>query len=82
MPGSDSRHPTPEQDEKRRIDGALEEGFEETFPGSDPVSVSQLAHSKADHHIKRDDQDAPRRPLPLVNTANSRILRYSGTGRR
>jgi hypothetical protein len=41
------------EDEKRRLDEALEEGLEETFPGSDPVNLTQPAHSKADHHIKR-----------------------------
>ena len=41
--------------EKRRLDRALEEGLEETFPGSDPVSVIQPAPSKADHHVKRKD---------------------------
>ncbi len=39
--------------EKRQLDQALEEGLEETFPGSDPVNVIQPAPSKADHHIKR-----------------------------
>ena len=39
--------------EKRKLDNALEEGLEETFPGSDPVNVTQPAPSKADHHIKR-----------------------------
>jgi hypothetical protein len=42
-----------EADEKRRLEEALEEGLEETFPGSDPVNVTQPAHSKADGHIKR-----------------------------
>jgi hypothetical protein len=41
--------------EKRRLDEALEEGLEETFPGSDPVSVTQPAPSKADHYVKRKD---------------------------
>jgi hypothetical protein len=41
--------------DKRQLDDALEEGLEETFPGSDPVSVTQPAPSKADHHIKRTD---------------------------
>jgi hypothetical protein len=41
--------------EKRRLDEALEEGLEETFPGSDPVNVTQPAPSKADHYIKRKD---------------------------
>ena len=41
--------------EKRRLDRALEQGLEETFPGSDSVSVTQPAPSKADHHVKRND---------------------------
>jgi hypothetical protein len=40
---------------KRRLDRALEEGLEETFPGSDSVSVTQPAPSKADHHVKRSE---------------------------
>ena len=41
--------------EKRRLDDALEEGLEETFPASDPVSVTQPPPSKGDHHVKRRD---------------------------
>jgi hypothetical protein len=41
--------------EKRRLDQALEEGLEETFPGSDPVNVTQPAPSKPDNHVKRKD---------------------------
>jgi hypothetical protein len=41
--------------EKRKLDDALEEGLEETFPGSDPVNVTQPAPSKGDHHLKRRD---------------------------
>ena len=44
-----------ESAEKRRLDEALEEGLEETFPGSDPVNVTQPAPSKGDRHIKRRD---------------------------
>ena len=40
---------------KRRLDRALEEGLEETFPGSDPVNVTQPPPSKGDHHVKRKD---------------------------
>jgi hypothetical protein len=40
-------------DEKRKLDAALEEGLEETFPASDPVNVTQPAPSKQDHHVKR-----------------------------
>ena len=42
-----------EATDKRRLDQALEEGLEETFPGSDPVNVTQPAPSKQDHHVKR-----------------------------
>ena len=41
--------------EKRRLDEALEEGLEETFPASDPVNVTQPAPSRGDHHIRRKD---------------------------
>lgn len=41
--------------EKRRLDQALDEGLEETFPGSDPVNVTQPPPSRADHHVRRKD---------------------------
>ena len=41
--------------EKRRLDQALEEGLQETFPASDPVNVTQPPPSKADHHVRRKD---------------------------
>jgi hypothetical protein len=44
-----------ESAEKRRLDAALQEGLEETFPGSDPVNVTQPAPSKGDHHVRRSD---------------------------
>ena len=44
---------TSDSEEKRRLDDALEEGLEETFPGSDPVNVTQPPPSKQDHHVKR-----------------------------
>jgi hypothetical protein len=52
--------PRPEPDsteavEKHRLDEALEEGLEETFPASDPVNVTQPPPSKGDHHVKRTD---------------------------
>ena len=48
--------PTPEQvKEKRRLDEALEEGLEETFPGSDPINVTQPPPSRQDGHVKRTD---------------------------
>ena len=54
-PGSGSDRKGAKSAEKRRLDEALEEGLEETFPGSDSVSVIQPAPSKADHHVKRKD---------------------------
>jgi hypothetical protein len=39
--------------EKRRLDAALDEGLEETFPASDPVSVTQPPPSKGDLRVKR-----------------------------
>ena len=42
-----------ERIEKERLDAALQEGLEETFPGSDPVNVTQPAPTKGDHHIRR-----------------------------
>ncbi|SHG36512.1 hypothetical protein [Bradyrhizobium erythrophlei] len=41
--------------EKRRLDQALDEGLQETFPASDPVNVTQPAPSKQDRHVKRND---------------------------
>jgi len=37
-----------EAKEKRRLDEVLEEGLEETFPGSDPVNITQPAPSRED----------------------------------
>ena len=39
--------------EKRRLEEALEEGLEETFPASDAVNVTQPPPSRADHHVRR-----------------------------
>ena len=44
--------------EKRRLDEALDEGLEETFPASDPVSVTQPAPSKQDQRIERKRADS------------------------
>ena len=52
-PRSDPREA--KSNEKRRLDQALEEGLEETFPASDPVNVTQPPPSKGDHHVWRKD---------------------------
>ena len=41
--------------EKRRLEAALEEGLEETFPASDSVNVTQPPPTKDDNHIRRKD---------------------------
>jgi hypothetical protein len=56
----DERGPKDGKDrDRRRLERALEKGLEETFPGSDPVNVTQPPHSKED---LRDG--APRRRDP------------------
>ena len=47
--------------QQRRLERALEEGLEETFPGSDPVNVTQPAKSKQD---RRDGAPRPRDTAP------------------
>jgi hypothetical protein len=53
MTGPRSKSADVKETEKRRLDEALEEGLEETFPGSDPVNVTQPAPSKEDGHVRR-----------------------------
>ncbi|WP_424627988.1 hypothetical protein [Bradyrhizobium sp. SYSU BS000235] len=38
---------------KDKLDEALNKGLEESFPGSDPVNVTQPPPSKHDQHVKR-----------------------------
>ena len=53
MAGRRSDPKESEAAEKRMLEAALEEGLEETFPGSDPVNVTQPAPSKGDRHVWR-----------------------------
>jgi hypothetical protein len=54
----DDRGPKDGKDhEQRRLERALEEGLEETFPGSDPVNVTQPAKSRQD---RREGAPRPR----------------------
>jgi len=48
----DKPKPVPQDPEQDRLDRALDEGLEETFPGSDPVSVTQPPRSKQDKRDK------------------------------
>ncbi len=38
-------HPEAHPSQKQKLEDALQEGLEETFPGSDPVSVTQPSPS-------------------------------------
>jgi hypothetical protein len=55
MTGPRSKPENDKDAEKRRLEEALQEGLEETFPGSDSVSVTQPAPSKADDHTEHRD---------------------------
>jgi hypothetical protein len=55
MSGSRAKSTDSKSPEERRLEEALEEGLEETFPGSDPVSVIQPAPSKEDAQVRRKD---------------------------
>lgn len=43
----------PKDPEKKKLDDELEQGLEESFPGSDPVSVTQPSPSRHDEDSKR-----------------------------
>jgi hypothetical protein len=53
MSGPKKRPEEADRAEKRKLDDALEEGLEETFPASDPVNVTQPAPTRGDRHIRR-----------------------------
>lgn len=53
MPRSSTKEKQAKDVEKRRLDDALEEGLEETFPASDPVNVTQPPPTKGDRYVKR-----------------------------
>jgi hypothetical protein len=53
--GRRSRSKQIDEAEKRRLDDALDEGLQETFPGSDSVNVTQPPPSKPDQHVWRKD---------------------------
>jgi hypothetical protein len=42
--------------QQTQLDKSLEKGLEDTFPGSDPVNVTQPAPSKPDKDIKRNEK--------------------------
>jgi hypothetical protein len=59
MAGSSSKPKGQEKaqqhEDKRRIDSALDEGLEESFPASDPPNLTQPPPSKGDQKVHRKD---------------------------
>ena len=53
MSRSSTKPGKPDAAEKRRLEEALEEGLEETFPASDAVNVTQPPPTKGDRRVKR-----------------------------
>lgn len=53
--GSKARDESKDEAERRRLDSALEEGLEESFPASDPPNLTQPPPTKGDHHVRRTD---------------------------
>jgi hypothetical protein len=58
--GMDSKNPGPKErkteaelQEKKRLDRALDEGLEESFPASDPVNLTQPPKSVPDRNDKK-----------------------------
>jgi hypothetical protein len=58
--GMDSKNPDPKErkreaelKEKKKLDEALDEGLEETFPASDPVNLTQPPKSVPDRNEKK-----------------------------
>jgi len=57
MARSSSKQPKPDvekkkQNERQRLENALEEGLEETFPASDAVAVTEPARTKSGDNNK------------------------------
>ena len=55
MTRSGSKAKDTKEDERRRLDSALEEGLEESFPASDPPNLTQPPPSKGDRTVHRKD---------------------------
>lgn len=45
-------HDPKDTSRKKKLDEALDEGLKESFPGSDPVSVTQPAPSRPDRNAE------------------------------
>jgi hypothetical protein len=53
MPDNKTADTPPSAAEKKDLDQQLNEALEESFPGSDPVSLTQPAPSKPDANTRR-----------------------------
>ena len=53
MDEREAHKPKDHADTKEKLDEALEQGLEDTFPASDPVNLTQPPPSKKDRNIKR-----------------------------
>jgi hypothetical protein len=53
MSGSRAKPKDESSAQKRLLEEALEEGLEETFPASDPPSVTQPAPTRGDREVRR-----------------------------
>ncbi len=53
MPAQSKAKKPSAKDVKERLERELEEGLEETFPGSDPVAVTELAAEKPEDAEKK-----------------------------
>jgi hypothetical protein len=52
-PSEPTEQPDPgltEEERKKKLDEALDRGLKDSFPGSDPVAVTQPPHSKRDKY--------------------------------
>ena len=52
-PTADSAQAAQRESSKEKLDDALDKALEESFPGSDPVSLAQPAASVHDKHDKQ-----------------------------
>jgi len=67
----DDKRREQEATRQNKLDAALERGLEDTFPGSDPVLVTQPAHSAADKYQAKKPQPGSGRPAPIAYPIDS-----------
>ena len=61
---------------KRKLDRALEEGLEESFPGSDPVNVTQPHRSSTEKKVEKSAaSDRDRAGCPRISVERTDLFR-------